>query len=149
MMTPEEINSRITEWCRIDDEFAEFIKNCNKVYWMYEAEKVYEKIHKAFASVPVGTRTSCIQIIHDALHFESTKKIGYGTVHIFEHYFIDEEDLLIIWKHISDYAITIGRIMSVSEAYGYPIGSSPKLGQPYNVNFILKEELSTLIATKI
>ena len=62
MMTPEEINSRITEWCRIDDEFAEFITNCNKVYWMYEAEKVFEQIHKAFASVPVGTRTTIWRI---------------------------------------------------------------------------------------
>ena len=148
MMTRDEIDSRLAEWTKIDHEFAEFINGSNKVYWMYEAEKVLEQIHKAFASVHVGSRTSCIQIIHDALHFESTKKIGYGTVHIFKDYFIDEEDLFIIWKHIADYAKTIGRLMSVSEAYGYPNGSSPKLGQPYNVHFIMKEELSASTPTQ-
>ena len=148
MMTHDEIDSRLAEWTKNDHEFAEFINGNNKVYWMYEAEKVFEQIHKAFASVPVGTRTSCILIIHDALHFESTKKIGYGVVHIFEHYFIDEEDLLIIWKHISDYAKSTGKLMSVSEAYGYPNGSSPKLGKPYNVHFIMKEELSASIPTQ-
>lgn len=148
MMTHGDIDARLAEWSKIDHEFAEFINGSNKVYWMYEAEKVFEQIQKVFISVPVGTRTSCIQIIHDALHFESTKKIGYGTVHIFKDHFIDEEDLLIIWKHIADYAKTIGRLMSVTEAYGYPIGSSPKLGQPYNVYFIMKEVLATPIPTQ-
>lgn len=136
-MTPEEINSRITEWCQIDDEFAEFIKNCNKVYWMYDEEKVYELIQNIFSSQPVGAITSCTQMIREALHFESTKKIGYGIVHIFKDYFIDEEDLFIIWKHMSDYAKDNDIIISTKEAYGYPKDSSPKLGLPYNVNFLI------------
>jgi hypothetical protein len=61
--------------------------------------------------------------------------------------FIDEEDLFVIWKHIAEYAKNSGRLMSVTEAYGYPIGSFPKLGQPYNVNFIMKEVLATPIPT--
>lgn len=148
MMTHDEIDSRLAEWTKIDHQFAEFINGNNKVYWMYEEEKVYRLIQDVFSSKPAGTITSCAQIIREALNFESTKKIGYGLVHIFEHYFIDEEDLLIIWKHISDYAKSTGKLMSVSEAYGYPNGSSPKLGQPYNVHFIMKEELSASIPTQ-
>ena len=138
MMKRDEIDARLAEWSKIDHEFAEFINCSNKVYWMHEEEKVYELIHKTFSSLSLGTQTSCMQIIRQALHFESTRKIGYGTVHIFERYFIDKEDLLIIWKHISDYAKTIRRTMSVTEVYGYPKGSSPKLGQPYNVNFVIR-----------
>ena len=57
-MTRYEIDLRLAEWSKIDHEFAEFINGSNKAYWMYEAEKVFEQIHKAFASVPVGTRTT-------------------------------------------------------------------------------------------
>lgn len=148
MMTHDEIDSRLAEWTKNDHEFAEFINSSNKVYWMYEEEKVYRLIQDVFSSKPVGTITSCTQIIREALNFESMKKIGYGTVHIFKDYFIDEEDLFIIWNQMLDYAKSTGRLMSVSEAYGYPNGSSPKLGKPYNVHFIMKEELSSSIATQ-
>ena len=148
MMTRDEIDLRLAEWSKNDHQFAEFINNSNKVYWMYEEVKVYRLIQDVFSSKPVGANTSCAQIIREALYFESTQKIGYGTVHIFKDYFIDEEDLSIIWQHIADYAKTIGRLMSVTEAYGYPIGSSPKLGQPYNVYFIMKEVLATPIPTQ-
>lgn len=33
----------------------------------------------------------------------------------------------------------IGRIMSFNKAYGYPNDSHPKLGTPYNINFIMEE----------
>lgn len=146
-MTRDEIDLRLAEWSKIDHEFAEFINGSNKAYWMYEEEKVYRLIQDVFSSKPVGTTTSCTLIIREALNFESTEKIGYGTVHIFKDYFINEEDLFIIWKHLSDYAKTIGRHMSVSEAYGYPIGSSPKLGLPYNVQFIMKDNVADSVAT--
>ena len=137
MMTRGDIDARLAEWCKIDHEFAEFINGSNKVYWMYEEEKVYGFIQDVFSSKPAGTITSCGQIIREALNFESTKKIGYGTVHIFKDYFIDEEDLFMIWKHMSDYAKDNNITISTKEAYGYSQDSSPKLGLPYNVNFII------------
>ena len=137
MMTRGDIDARLAEWSKIDHEFAEFINGSNKVYWMYEEEKVYGLIQDVFSSKPAGTITSCAQIIREALNFESTKKIGYGTVHIFKDYFIDEEDLFIIWKHLSDYTKDNNITISTKEAYGYSQDSSPKLGLPYNVNFII------------
>ena len=136
-MTRGDIDARLAEWSKIDHEFAEFINGSNKVYWMYEEEKVYGLIQDVFSSKPAGTITSCAQIIREALNFESTKKIGYGTVHIFKDYFIDEEDLFIIWKHLSDYTKDNNITISTKEAYGYSQDSSPKLGLPYNVNFII------------
>ena len=136
-MTRGDIDARLAEWSKIDHEFAEFINGSNKVYWMYEEEKVYGLIQDVFSSKPAGTITSFAQIIREALNFESTKKIGYGTVHIFKDYFIDEEDLFIIWKHMSDYTKDNSITISTKEAYGYSQDSSPKLGLPYNVNFII------------
>lgn len=132
MMTHDEIDSRLAEWTKIDHEFAEFINDSNKVYWMYEEAKVYKLIEDVFPSKPVGTIISCTQIIREAIEFESMKKIGYGTVHIFKDYFIDEEDLFIIWKYMSDYAKDNNITISTKEAYGYSKYSSPKLGLPYN-----------------
>ena len=137
MMTRDEIDLRLAEWSKIDHEFAEFINGSNKVYWMYEEAKVYKLIEDVFSSKPVGTITSCTQIIREALCFELTKKIGYGMVHVFKDYFIDEEDLFIIWKYMSDYAKDNNITISTKEAYGYSQDSSPKLGLPYNVNFII------------
>jgi hypothetical protein len=54
-------------------------------------------------------------------------------------YFIDDEDLLYIYNEICNYAKNIGRIMSFNKAYGYPNDSHPKLGTPYNINFIMEE----------
>ena len=49
-MTIDEINARINEWCKIDSEFAKFIKNCNKQYWMYDKEKVlhYKQLEDSY-----------------------------------------------------------------------------------------------------
>ena len=137
-MTIDEINARINEWCKIDSEFAKFIKNCNKQYWMYDKEKVLNLIYKRFSEIKIGERTNCMQIISDALNYENFKKVGYGQVYIYKNYFIDDEDLLFIYNEISNYSKKTGRIMSFNKTYGYPKGSHPKLGLPYNLSFIME-----------
>lgn len=144
MMTVEQIEERLNEWSQIDEEFAEYIETTQKVYWMYDEANVFNLIKSAFASIPIGGHGSCIQIIYDIFKLESFKETKYGTILIFEEYFIDNEDLFYIWGEICDYVHSIGRIMSVTEAYGYPKGSHPKLGLPYNLRFVMKENDSPM-----
>lgn len=139
MMNQDQIKDRLDEWCQIDEEFAEYLKTTQKVYWMYDEDNVFNLIKSSIASIPIGTQGCCIQIIYDTFKFESLKKTKYGTILIFEKYFIDTEDLLLIWSKIDDYVRSIGREMSVTEAYGYPKNSHPKLGMPYNLIFIMKK----------
>lgn len=139
MMTFEQIKYRLDEWCQIDEEFAEFLKITQKVYWMYDEINVLNLIKRAFASMPIGNESTCIQVIYDTLKFESLKRTRYGSILIFEKYFVDREDLMDIWAEINEYVRSIGRIMSVTEAYGYPKDSHPKLGLPYNLRFVMME----------
>lgn len=138
-MRNNEIAIRLNEWCEIDTEFAQFLETSNKKYWMYDEENVLNLIYKRFSEINIGERTNCMQIIRVALNYETYKKIGYGHVYIYENYFIDESDFLFIYKKISNYAKRTGRIMSFNKAYGYPNDSHPKLGTPYNINFIMEE----------
>lgn len=139
MMNQDQIKDRLDEWCQIDEEFAEFLETTQKVYWMFDEINVLNLIKSNFASIPIGNETTCIQVIYDTLSFESLKRTRYGTILIFEKYFIDREDLMDIWAEIDEHVRSIGRIMSVTEAYGYPKDSHPKLGLPYNLRFVMRE----------
>ena len=138
-MTNNDIDIRLNEWREIDSEFAQFLETCNKKYWMYDKEKVLNLIYKRFSEIKNGERTNCMQIISDALKYDSFKKVGYGQVYMYENYFIDSEDLLFIYNEISNYAKRIGRIMYFNKPYGYQKDSHPKLGMPYNISFIIEE----------
>ena len=143
MKTLEQIKDRLDEWCQIDEEFAEFLKTTQKVYWMYDEVNVLNLIKSAFASMPIGNESTCIQVIYDTLKFESLKITRYGSILIFEKYFVDREDLMDIWAEIDEYVRRIGRIMSVTESYGYPKDSHPKLGLPYILRFVMMENDSS------
>lgn len=139
-MTEAEIQNRLDEWCEIDCELDKIIRNCNKRYWMFDKDHVLSIIKKRFSEIPAGTKTSLRLIVDDTLHLKEAKKTIYGRVYIYENYFIDEEDRWLIWGEIEEYAKSINRNMDIREAYGYPPDSHPKLGEPYFVNFIMKDK---------
>lgn len=138
-MKKDEINKRLDDFSHDDAEFAAFVMKCDKLYWLYDKEKVLNLVTETFSSLPIGTKTRCIQIINDALQFEESKVIGYGRVYIFKDYFILADDLFSIWKSLLNYAETIHRKISFTDVYGYSSASSPKLGLPYNITFVIKE----------
>ena len=138
-MTTGEVTNRLVEWCEIDSKFAEFLRTCNRRYWMYDDEYVLGLIAKKFSEVPMGVRVRIADIVNETFGFEELRRVGSGWVYIFEKYFIDGEDLRVIERFICEYAKGIHRYMDVPEAYGYPPNSHPKLGMLYNLYFIMKE----------
>lgn len=138
-MTKGEITNRLVEWCEIDFEFADFLRTCNRRYWMYDEEYVLGLIAQRFSEVSIGARIRIADIVNEAFGFEELRRVGLGWVYIFEQYFVDSEDIRLIERFIREYAESVHRYMDVREAYGYPPNSHPKLGLLYDTYFIMKE----------
>ena len=138
-MTKDEIDNRLNKWCVEDTALSEFLKSCNKRYWMYDEERIIYEIKKIFSEATIGARMNIAQIVNELLGYIERKRVGYGWINIYKEYFIDDEDISIVQKHIEEYVASIGRTMNFRKAYGYPPDSHPKLGKGYYLDFIFEE----------